>query len=51
MTVLLAILGTALLFVLFAFLHRRGCAGGGCEPEGGCEGCGTRWFKEKNHVA
>ena len=50
MTELLAILGTALLFVIFAFHRHRGCSGGDCGPEGGCDGCGTRWWKEKDHV-
>lgn len=51
MTTILAILGTALLFALFAFYRHRGCSGGRCGTEDSCEGCGTRWWKEKDHVA
>jgi hypothetical protein len=51
MTVLLAILGTALLFVLLALLNHRGCSGGSCGADEACHSCGTRWWKEKDHVA
>lgn len=51
MTAILAILGTALLFALFTFYRHRGCSGGACGTEDACEGCGTRWWKEKDHVA
>jgi len=49
MTVLLAILGTAALFVLFALLKHRGCDH--CGSAGKCDSCGTPWWKEKDHVA
>lgn len=42
MTAVIAILAVAALFALSAFFALRG----GCDD---CEGCGTRWFKEKHH--